>query len=178
MNYKYFTDENIPSLEQVLDNREKRVRKIEFLENKYPENPILCFKLNIPGKQKINESILKIFNIGVDDIKTEFSQDEILFEKKEKLLTGPELYMVIFQNPLDLKRKMTYLEENSYFGRLYDIDLTYKSKSISRKMINLGPRRCFLCDNEAKLCSRSRNHSLDEMLRWIENLIDNYERKS
>ena len=177
MKYKYFTEENLPSLEQVLDNREKRVRKIDFLEKKYPNNPVLCFKLNIPGKQKINESIVKIFNIGVRDIKFVFKKEDILFKKKENLFTGPEFYMVLSYNPLDLKKKMTNLEENSYFGRLYDIDISYKFKSISRDMVNLGPRKCFLCDNEAKVCSRSRNHSLDEMIRWIEKLIDDYERK-
>lgn len=176
MTGKYFHDKNTPSLEEVLDNREKRIRKIKLLEEKFPQFPVLCFKLNIPGKEKINESVIKIFEIGIEDIRSTLGKTELIFEKQEYLKTGPEFYMVASIDPLDLKRKMTYLEENSYFGRLYDIDILYQSKNIDRTSINMGPRKCFLCDNDAKVCARSRKHSVDEMIKWIENLIDNYER--
>lgn len=176
MTGKYFHDKNTPSLEEVLDNREKRIRKIKLLEEKFPKLPVLCFKLNIPGKEKINESVIKIFEIGIEDIRSTLGKTELIFEKQEYLKTGPEFYMVASIDPLDLKRKMTYLEENSYFGRLYDIDILYQSKNIDRTSINMDPRKCFLCDNDAKVCARSRKHSVDEMIKWIENLIDNYER--
>lgn len=171
-NYKYFTSENGPSLEEVLANREKRISKIRFLEKKYPENPVLCFKLNIPGKEKTNASVIRIFEIGIEDIKSVLDTNDILFEKKEDLITGPEFYLVISIDPFLLKRKMTDLEENSYFGRLFDIDILYKGQNIDRKMIGKGPRKCFLCDNDAKVCARSRKHSVDEMIRWIEKMID------
>ena len=174
-NYKYFTNENGPSLEEVLANREKRVSKIRFLDKKYPKDPVLCFKLNIPGKEKTNVSVLRIFEIGIEDIKSALDKNDILFEKKEDLITGPEFYLVISIDPLNLKRKMTDLEENSYFGRLFDIDILYEGQNIDRQMIGEGPRKCFLCDNDAKVCARSRKHSLDEMIRWIEKMIDEYE---
>lgn len=176
MTGKYFHDKNTPSLEEVLDNREQRIRKIKLLEKKFPELPVICFKLNIPGKEKTNESVIKIFEIGIGDIKSTLGKTEIVFEKQEYIKTGPEFYMVASINPRELKTKMIYLEENSYFGRLYDIDILYQSKNIDRETINMGPRKCFLCDNDAKLCARSRKHSVDEMINWIENLIDNYER--
>lgn len=174
--YKYFTSENGPSLEEVLANREERIKKIRFLEEKYPDLAVLCFKLNIPGKEKTNESILNIFEIGIEDIKSVLDVNDIVFEKKEDLKTGPEFYLLASIDHLELKKKMTYLEENSYFGRLYDIDILYKGQNIDRNMINEGPRKCFLCDNDAKVCARSRRHSVDEMIRWIEKLIDEYER--
>ncbi|MDU2566064.1 MULTISPECIES: citrate lyase holo-[acyl-carrier protein] synthase [Anaerococcus] len=173
--YKYFTFDNIPSLNDVLDNRERRIIKIHDLEKVYPDMIIICFKLNIPGEQKINDAIINIFNLGVIDINLTLDSKNIIYNDSKKDITGPEYFCVAKGDPCDLKMKMVNIEENSYFGRLYDIDLIYKGKSVSRQELDLGPRKCFLCNDDAKICARSRKHNLDSMIRWIEDLIDNYE---
>lgn len=172
--FRYFSDENSPSLEEVLENREKRVEKIKKLENEFPYNTIICFKLNIPGKQKINEAILKIFSYGTYEIE-QILRGSIVLSKEERInKTGPELFLVTDYNPIELKEKMIKLEESSSFGRLYDIDLVKNGENITREMLNSGPRKCFLCEKDAKICARNRSHSVDEMIFWIENLIDEH----
>ena len=173
--YKYFIVDNIPSLNDVLDNRERRLGKLRYLEANYPDKVIICFKLNIPGEQKINNAIVNIFNIGVDDINSCLGAENLIYEYKIKDFTGPEYFLVAEGNPYDLKMQMIGLEENSYFGRLYDIDLIYNAKSISREELGVRPRKCFLCDEDARVCARSRTHSVNKMISWIEDLIDNYE---
>ncbi|MDU4715387.1 MAG: citrate lyase holo-[acyl-carrier protein] synthase [Anaerococcus sp.] len=173
--YKYFTDENIPSLEEVLENRENRIEKIRSLQKSYTNKPILGFKLNIPGSQKTNDAIIKIFKIGLNDIKLNLDKDNILYEKSYKLNTGPECFMVVDNDEIDLKKKMVNIEDNRYFGRLYDIDINYNGKNIDRKIVGENSRKCFLCNNYAKVCARSRKHSVGDMIRLIEKMIDEYE---
>ena len=124
---------------------------------------------------KINDEILKIFHLGKEQIKKSIASTNILYESSKSDFTGPEYFIVSNIDAYDLKKKMLDIEENSYFGRLYDIDVIYKDENITRKMIGGPSRKCFLCDNDAKACARSRNHSVDEMIIWIENIIDDYQ---
>lgn len=172
--YKYFTKENLPSLEEVLDNRENRISLIKDLQDEYPSSSVVCFKLNIPGEQKINDAVLKIFNLGIDEINSVLN-DKILYKEVKKNITGPEYFLVVDDDQLKIKKSMVDLEENSHFGRLYDIDVIYHGENITRDMIGIGQRKCFMCDDDAKVCARSRKHSLDDMITWIETLIDSYE---
>lgn len=172
--FKYFTDENIPTLEEVLDNRERRIGKIRELEEKFPNKTILCFKLNIPGAQKINDAVVKIFSYGVSEISQILSESSVLFKEEKLIKTGPELFLVSDYDPILLKEKMVELEEISAFGRLYDVDLVKNGENITREMLNYGPRKCFICENDAKACARNRTHSVEEMILWIENLIEEH----
>ena len=172
--YKYFTKENSPSLEEVLNNREKRIRLIKDLQKEYPFASIICFKLNIPGEQKINDAVLKIFYQGKEEIDS-LLNDKILVKKINIDITGPEYFLATSGDYIKIKKDMVDLEENSYFGRLYDIDLFHNGENITRDMLGIGQRKCFLCDNDAKVCARSRKHSVYEMITWIETLIDSYE---
>lgn len=171
---KYFDDQNIPSLEDVLLNREKRVEKIRKLQEEFPHGSILCFKLNIPGGQKTNDAIIKIFDHGKDEIRKLVGLGNILFEQAEYTITGPEYFLALDLEGRSLKKEMIVLEDDSYFGRLYDIDILYKGENISRQDLSYTARKCFICDNDAKVCSSRRAHSVDEMISWIENLIDEY----
>lgn len=170
--FKYFTDEDTPTLEEVLDNRERRIGKIRELEDRFPDKTIFCFKLNIPGAQKINDAVVKIFAYGVSEISKILSGASVLFKEEKIIKTGPELFLVTDYDTFLLKEKMVELEESSAFGRLYDVDLVKNGENITREMLNYEPRKCFICENDAKVCARNRAHSVDEMLLRIENLIE------
>ncbi len=171
---KYFNNENIPTLADVLFNRDQRENSIKYLGDYYKDASILCFKLNIPGPQKNNQAIKSIFNIGVNEIQIKFIDEKILFENIKDDFTGPEYFLVIDKDPISVKKKMVDLEENSYFGRLYDIDIKSNGRNITRELLGMPSRTCFICDNDAKICARSRAHSVDEMINFIEIMIDNY----
>jgi holo-ACP synthase len=62
-------------------------------------------------------------------------------------------------------------EELSPVGRLWDFDVFDANGVLySRSQFNLPTRHCLICDNEAKVCARQRSHSLEEILRRIEEL--------
>lgn len=171
--FKYFAkSDRTPSLEDVLRSRDQRVELIDRLISENEDLAILVFKLNIPGEEKTNNKVIEIFDEGVILIDQKFKDDEIIDRYKISPITGPEYFLLTNKDPLEVKRLMVDLEETAYFGRLYDIDITTKDGSISRNELKASPRKCFICDNEAKSCARSRKHSVDEMLEWIEDLID------
>ena len=104
---------------------------------------------------------------------------------KETILTrfvsnkvGNEAYILLSINPVLLKKRVIKYEEESQLGRLLDLDVHYKNKEnifqISRTEIGYPPRKCFLCDNIAKECGRSRSHSLDDIRLYISKKVLNY----
>lgn len=56
-------------------------------------------------------------------------------------------------------------------ARLYDLDVRSKDKVWTRSDLGAPARLCFLCEQDAKSCARSRRHSVEDMLAWIEQLL-------
>ena len=70
---------------------------------------------------------------------------------------------------------MVALEERHPYWRLADLDVLWleagEVQSISREALGYPRRRCFLCDKEAKLCGRSRTHSVEAIQQKINELV-------
>jgi len=168
-----------PTLDEVLHNREMRVNFINKLLTLHPDCTIISFKLNIPGPVKNNETIEKIFHAGVNSIDSCISINKwnIVYSKTLSLKTGPEYFAALAFEPTKVKEEMTSIEENEILGRLYDIDVLHlenkEAKSISREKIGYAGRKCFVCNNDAKICSSRRTHTLNEIYQSIENIINN-----
>lgn len=167
--HHYLSSGQTPELLEVLDQKEARVRLIETLKSQYPTSTMVCFKLNIPGPVKNNEVLKKVFEYGQTLIINTLSHESINYEIKEvwDKSAGMELFIVCHQEGQEIKDLMVELEENSPLGRLFDIDVENGDGAISRK----EERRCFICDKPAKICARSRAHSVQEMILWIEQLL-------
>ncbi len=182
MRRNYFSEGSTPTLEEVLETRENRVRFQEALAKKYDSHTVIAFKLNIPGPIKSNETIEKIFAVGkVDLLHTlENMESTILYEKEMKLKTGPELFLVT-EHPLEeVKKSMIKLEEENALGRLYDLDVFtqegHEIRTISRKDLGFPERRCLICGEPAKVCGRNRTHEVSEMHEKIMDLMEKEQR--
>lgn len=181
MKKSLFSEGSRPTLEEVLDRRERRAYELTRLAAE-GETVVVCFKLNIPGPVKSNETIERVFDDGVTRIRESLAEQGIVpaWERELRLATGPE-YEASFrpENAGEetrafagrLKRLLVMTEENTPLGRLYDIDVETASGAVSREELGISGRRCFLCDRPAKECARSRVHSVSEMLEWIEGRI-------
>lgn len=174
MELRYLARGSTPGLEEVLSDREKRVQLIQEMKTDFPDATILCFKLNIPGPVKSNPEIEKVFVHGQNEIDQILEEAEVTVFYYQEVFkrTGPELYVACDLDARDLKEKMVDLETNSPLGRLYDIDVEDKNGAVSRSTIGKEERKCFICDQPAKVCGRSRAHSVDEMLVWVEDLLE------
>jgi len=47
--------------------------------------------------------------------------------------------------------------------------------AVGRTEIGLEPRRCLLCGNEVRFCMRAKSHSTEELLKRIEQILQEYE---
>lgn len=161
-----FQEGSQPSLADVLVRREARVLHIQSLLKSHLT--VVCFKLNIPGQVKNNDSIQALFARGLQDIRTSLPEGDRDWEESlPDLPTGPEYFLASPLPAVQVKRRMVELEEKP-LGRLYDIDVFSQAGPLSREELGLPPRTCFLCDRPAPECARSRRHSLAELLSWID----------
>ena len=71
------------------------------------------------------------------------------------LETGYEAYLITPLPLLDAKRIAVQIEDTHPLGRLFDIDIIDKDGvPVSRDRVGSRPRRCLVCDREARYCMR------------------------
>lgn len=154
------------SLDDVLKAREERSQFHEYLINRF-NLPLVSVKVNYPGINKTNNVSLGIIKI-FDDFLSKMYDEKIEYKVFETGGDGPDLTIVIHEDEELLKKKMIEVEDTHFLGRCADIDVIGKSKKIlSRKDFNMPPRRCFLCDDDAKVCGRLRRHKEDELTQFL-----------
>ena len=161
------------SLEEMLTARENRVMIQSDLIDRY-QMPLISFTLNIPGPYKVFGRIPEVFEEGCQIIRDILEQkklplicEEILQEK-----TGYEAFFCVDSEAEVIKQAMAVPEEETPLGRLYDIDIIRKDGTkVSREEIGLPQRTCLLCGRPAHECSRSRRHTVDELVTRIQEMI-------
>ncbi|CAM2761950.1 citrate lyase holo-[acyl-carrier protein] synthase [Erysipelothrix tonsillarum] len=154
---------NEVSLEAMLNAREQRASVINQLQQDFPHQTIISFKLNIPGPIKNTPDYQWAFRQGMNCLTgiAECYLEEITN------LTGPEAYLISNQDAETVKKQMVLIEDEHPLGRLFDLDVV----SVNRQDLGLSPRKCLLCDQDAHACSRSRNHTLETVLETINQII-------
>ncbi|WP_138204854.1 citrate lyase holo-[acyl-carrier protein] synthase [Haloimpatiens lingqiaonensis] len=186
------------SAEDILDAREKRVDRQKQILDKYL-NTLIVVRANYPGLNKDNtltreivnvlkNELIKVFNVGslydCTNIKSqetaiiEKSSENILFKQLEFTPEGPIFFMVVNKNIVDVKKLCITIEEKHPLGRFVDIDVyNEKGQGISRRELGLSSRKCFICNEDAHLCVRSRRHSQKEIVDFIEKSFEEYIKK-
>jgi holo-ACP synthase / triphosphoribosyl-dephospho-CoA synthase len=89
-------------------------------------------------------------------------------------IEGLILFLSIDLSIEQLKNFCVDIEENHPLGRLMDIDVMNVHQQISRRDLNLSPRRCFLCGEEAHVCVRQQTHSISDIDSFILDTFKNY----
>lgn len=157
-------------IDDILKCREERVLKQNEFIKKY-NYPVISFCMNIPGPIKTNKNILRAFEEGLKNVFEVLKKNNIeIFEKFEiHNFTGDEIILSAKENAEKIKDLMIKIEEEHKLGRIFDIDvIDINGEKISRKKF----RKCFICDKQAQECARSRQHSVEEMFKKIQELIE------
>lgn len=174
-----FSGEKVTLLE-MLETRERRSLWQRDLLEKYPQYALLSLTMNIPGEVKISPAIEQIFKTFIKYMNNVLSYDR-LFEKEVYLKTGCEYYCVVDCNVIALKKALIDIEMAHPLGRLMDCDVVTKHDDtltpMSRTELGLPTRKCYVCDNDAKVCGRSRKHTIEEMQQCIAHIIQVYYEK-
>ena len=143
------------SVLDILNARDRRVEKQKKLLEKYGKT-LICFTMNIPGPVKVSPQIEAAFRIG-DMLLQRF---KVIFQEETSAFTGFEKFYVVDAEAEDIKAACCNIEQQTPYGRLYDIDvLTPDGRKLSRRT----PRKCLICSEDAVICGRSRAHSVEQL---------------
>lgn len=162
------------SAEDLLLEREQRVDFIDKLLYKY-NRPVMFIRVNYPGLNKSNPVTEKIMQC-IDIIASDKFKDKILMKLIKITAEGPTITMVLEEESVEVKKTAIQIEDEHTLGRCVDMDV-YNPKTLqgmSRVDFDIGPRKCFLCEDTAHNCVRSRKHSQADIIKFIHGVYEDY----
>lgn len=160
-------------IDKILEDREKRYNIILELIEKHGL-PVLCGKINYPGNNKNTKEAKEAFNILLKSIEEVFQSYAI-----DKVITsgydGSGIILVLNIESKAAKEKAVAIEKNHSIGRIFDIDI-YDTDGVplSREDKGMQPRKCMVCGQNARECMKLKRHSLEETLKIVNGIINNY----
>ena len=140
---------------QMLDARERRAHTQQQLLEQFNPCVLVSITLNIPGPVKNSEAITTVFASVISELDEALQSFEKLHQEDFSPQTGMEFYRVLRADALHVKRACT-------------------PTPISRTALGMTPRRCFICNEDAKVCARSRKHTVPEMQEHIARIVAAY----
>lgn len=166
------------SLNEMLARKETRVKQQqEWLE--CHSLAMVSFTVNMPGPVKMNHASQVIIKAGLEAIERTCEEQGWMIEACQMVQenTGPEAFVAIHEpSATQLKKAMMSIEIAHPLGRLMDLDvIDLDGKTISREETQQPRRRCLICDDDAKVCARSRRHDLAMLLAKIKQMTHDYE---
>ena len=164
------------TLDQLLASREERASFQKELLKSYPGKTLVCLTVIMPGKVKRNLQSLIVAQAALTALVCAFGDSMLKLEVRDRQ-TGYEAYLETPISHGEAKRKTCSIEDTHPLGRLFDLDvIDADGVPISRETIGLNPRKCLICDNEARYCMRNRTHTLSELSARIDEMIEAYVR--
>jgi len=161
----------------ILEDREKRYNEILAIIDKY-KVPVICGKINYPGNAKNTPEAQKAFQILKQQLENR-SYGKCVFKKILSGEDGNSILIAINLEPLKAKKVSIDIEVAHPLGRIFDIDVyAGLGESIGREKLGLGPRKCIICGEDARVCMRAGSHSIEEVVNKVNQLIrDNIPRE-
>jgi holo-ACP synthase len=164
------------SLDEILLARDRRAEKQRQIIREYSV-PLISFMINMPGPVKNLPLSVEIFRAGLTALEGVFFENKLVSRYREVHYyhTGAEAFIAVDYNETDLKKMMTFIEETHPLGRLFDLDVIGLGMNlISREMLGVSKRKCLLCEDDARVCGRSRKHPSIELVNKIRSLAEDY----
>jgi len=188
------------TLNELLASRDARHATQQKLLAEHSGKTLVCLTVVMPGSVKRNQQSLTAAHAAVEAMRKAFGikENKGLFpletpETPENLVplenpeppaptlleldleTGYEAYLITPIPLLEAKRIAVNIEDTHPLGRLFDIDIiNADGVPVSRDAIGEKPRRCLVCDHEARYCMRMRWHTQEEIWAKINEMVDSY----
>ena len=165
------------TLDVLLASRDHRVEIQQKLREKHPSNTLVCLTVIMPGNVKRNLSSFIVSHAATTALLNRFEGNIVDFLTRD-LITGYEAYLITSISQHDAKLLACDIEDSHDLGRLFDIDVFDNDGiPIKRETVVASPRRCLLCDNEARFCMRNRSHTTQELTTKINKMVEEYVRQ-
>ena len=173
------------TLNELLASRDARHATQQKLLAEHSGKTLVCLTVVMPGSVKRNQQSLTAAHAAVEAMRKAFGIKENkglspLENLASTLLeldleTGYEAYLITPMPLLEAKRIAVNIEDTHPLGRLFDIDIiNADGVPVSRDAIGEKPRRCLVCDHEARYCMRMRWHTQEEIWAKINEMVDSY----
>ena len=164
------------TLEQMLQGREGRHLHQMSLLQLYPGKTLVSMTVIMPGPVKRDSRSLTVAAVAEKELEEAF-RGRILRMESRDLETGYEAFLVTDVSREETKRICCRMEDEAPLGRLFDLDVIGEDGvPMSRSGFGFPPRRCLLCDREARFCMRNHTHTLEELLAKIDEMITLFEK--
>ncbi|MBO4723175.1 MAG: citrate lyase holo-[acyl-carrier protein] synthase [Muribaculaceae bacterium] len=162
------------TLDKLLASRDRRVEMQQKLRENYPNSTLVCLTVIMPGNIKRNLSSLIVSQAAINALLNRF-EGTIVDVITRDLETGYEAYLLTSLSQREAKIIACDIEDNNPLGRLFDIDIfDNDGVPVKRETVGSSPRRCLMCDNEARYCMRNRTHTPQELNTQIQQMVDAY----
>lgn len=162
------------TLDMLLASRDRRVEMQQQLRAKHPNFTLVCLTVIMPGNVKRNLYSLIVSQAAINAL-IDRLEGNIVDIVTRDLPTGYEAYFVTSLSQYDAKLVACDIEDNNPLGRLFDIDvIDGEGLPIKRETVGSNPRRCLMCDNEARYCMRNRTHTPQELNAKIQQMVEAY----
>ena len=190
------------TLEDLLTSRDERVFHQQELLTKYHNRCLICLTVQLPGPVKRNELSLTVAGAGVEAVRKAFAIEyeetrdlETGFEgffivdmppmEAKRMAchiedTHPlgrllDIDVVVFAGAASGLRRYSAAAKRGWTSPGPDGCPELQEVSpLGREELGLPPRKCLLCENEARVCMRARTHTTEELLAKIEEMVNNY----
>ena len=164
------------TLDALLQSRDNRHALQQELLKQHPGNTLVCLTVVMPGSVKRNLCSVVTAQAALTALLDRLGE-HVLATRARDLATGYEAYLITGLPALEAKRVTCDIEDSHPLGRLFDIDVIDADGSpIPRQTVGGEPRRCLLCENEARWCMRNHSHSQEELMARIQQMIEDYVR--
>lgn len=161
-------------LEQILEARENRASYRSMLEQEY-NKPVVTFTINIPNGKKSKLSYSWLCRLAVEEFVQVigYKKASVLYKEERDSADGPEVFMVVDGDPIELKKAGIEVEEKHSLGRLFDIDIS----GVNREKLHRPLRKCLICGQDAVFCRVNYRHDYKEMLDAVDKMIEERKEK-
>lgn len=162
------------SLPQLLAARDARAALERDLLARYAGCTLVVLTVVVPGAEKRTEASLLVARAAcaaLDKLLAAHCRHRL----ERDLATGFEAYWLVDLPQEEAKRLTVELEDTHPLGRLFDADIILpEGRPLSRTELGAPPRRCLLCDREARFCMRNGSHTREELHAKIAQMIADY----
>ena len=162
------------SLPQLLAARDARAALERDLLARHADCTLVVLTVVVPGAEKRTEASLLVARAACAALDKLFAA-HCRHRLTRDLATGFEAYWLVDLPQLEAKRRTVELEDTHPLGRLFDVDIILpEGRPLSRTELGAPPRRCLLCDREARFCMRNGSHTREELHAKIAQMIADY----
>ena len=145
------------ALDDILAARDARVARQQALLQQ--GGMLLSLTLVAPGAVKRSPLLDAIFAAALAALRPLVDDARARIEAVDD--GGHHALYLLDGDAHDWKKRVIALENRAPLARLWDIDIIGGNGTpISRRDLGLPPRRCLLCDDDAKTCARERRHDI------------------